>query len=212
VEHDDLPRGDSLGSRRNLITAAWVAAGCRKLPRRAARDAPLCAAIGTTPSFVRLWQTKGIVRWVLLVIFTFSAAAVILSAANGDDLPEGKGKAIFVRMCSDCHGLDQVTSSKYPKKQWTYVVDDMVSRGATGSDEDVEAVISYLSRNFGKPVNINTSSAKEIEAGLSFTAAQSELLARYRTDKGPFKTYEDLLKVPGLDAGLLDEQKKNILF
>ena len=151
-------------------------------------------------------------RWVLLVIFTFSVAAVILSAANRDDLPEGKGKAIFVRMCSDCNGLDQVTSSKYPKKQWTYVVDDMVSRGATGSDEDVEAVISYLSRNFGKPVNINTSTAKEIEAGLSFTAAQSELLVRYRTDKGAFKTYEDLLKVPGLDAGLLEEQKKNILF
>jgi len=91
-------------------------------------------------------------------------------------------------------------------------VDDMVSRGAAGSDEDVNSVIGYLSRNFGKPLNINTSTAKEIEAGLSFTAAQSELLVQYRTDKGPFKTYEDLRKVPGLDAGLLEEQKKNILF
>jgi competence protein ComEA len=152
------------------------------------------------------------VRWVLFVISTFGVAAVILNAANRDDLPEGKGKDIFVRMCSDCHGLDQVTSSKYPKKQWTYVVDDMVSRGAAGSDEDVNSVIGYLSRNFGKPLNINTSTAKEIEAGLSFTAAQSELLVQYRTDKGPFKTYEDLRKVPGLDAGLLEEQKKNILF
>jgi competence protein ComEA len=153
------------------------------------------------------------VRWVLFVISTFSMAALILDAANNsDDLPEGKGKAIFVRMCSNCHGLDQVTTSRYPKKQWAYVVDDMVSRGAEGSDEDVNSVIGYLSRNFGKPVNINTSTAKEIEAGLSFTAAQSELLVRYRTDKGAFKTYEDLLKVPGLDAGLLEEQKKNILF
>jgi competence protein ComEA len=152
------------------------------------------------------------VRWLLFVISTFSAAAVILSAAISDDLPEGKGKAVFVRMCSDCHGLDQVTASKYPKKQWTYVVDDMVSRGAAGSDEDVNSVIGYLSRNFGKPVNINTSTAKEIETGLSFTAAQSELLVKYRTDKGAIKTYEDLLKVPGLDANLVEEQKKNILF
>jgi competence ComEA-like helix-hairpin-helix protein len=152
------------------------------------------------------------VRWLLFVISTFGVAAVILSAANSDDLPEGKGKAVLIRMCSDCHGLDQVTTSRYPKKQWAYVVDDMVSRGAEGSDEDVNSVIGYLSRNFGKPVNINTSTAKEIEAGLSFTAAQSELLVRYRTDKGAFKTYEDLLKVPGLDAGLLEEQKKNILF
>ena len=151
-------------------------------------------------------------RWLLLLISALGLASLILAAAQGDDLPEGKGKAVFLRMCSDCHGLDQVTSARNPKKQWTYVVDDMVSRGAEGSEEDVTAVIGYLSRNFGKPLNINTSSAKEIEDGLSFTAAQSELLVRYRTDKGAFKTYEDLLKVPGLDAESLEEQKKNILF
>ena len=88
----------------------------------------------------------------------------------------------------------------------------MVTRGAEGSDDDVNSVVGYLSRNFGKPLNINTSTAKEIEDGLSFTAAESQLLVRYRTEKGAFKTYEDLLKVPGLDAKLLEEQKKNILF
>ena len=115
-------------------------------------------------------------------------------------------------MCSNCHGLDQVTSVQNSKKQWSNVVDDMVSRGAEGSDEDVNAVISYLSRNFGKPVNINTATAKEIEDGLSFTAAQSASIVQYRTDKGAFKTFDDLAKVPGLDAGLLEEQKKNIVF
>lgn len=138
--------------------------------------------------------------------------AVILNATSGDDLPEGKGKAVFVTMCSNCHGLDQVTAVKNSKKQWTYVVDDMVSRGAEGSEEDVNSVISYLARNFGQPLNINTSTAKQIVDGLAFTTAQAELLVRYRTDKGPFKTFDDLLKVPGLDAGLLEEQKKNILF
>jgi competence ComEA-like helix-hairpin-helix protein len=145
------------------------------------------------------------------MISTFGLA-VILNANNGDDLPEGKGKATFLNMCSNCHGIDQVTSVKNSKKQWANVVDDMVSRGAEGSEEDANSVIGYLSRNFGKPLNINTSTAKEIEAGLSFTAAQAELLVRYRTDKGAFKTYEDLAKVPGLDAELLEEQKKNILF
>ena len=151
-------------------------------------------------------------RSLLLLISTLSLGAVILSGANGDDLPEGKGKDVFVKMCSNCHELDRVTSTRYPRKQWAYVVDDMVSRGAEGSDEDVNSVISYLSRNFGKPVNVNTATAKEIEAGLSFTPAQSEQLVRYRTEKGAFKTYGDLLKVPGLDADLLEEQKKNILF
>jgi competence protein ComEA len=87
-----------------------------------------------------------------------------------------------------------------------------VTRGAEGSDEDAAAVVSYLTRNFGKPVNVNTSTAKEIENGLSFSAAQSEALVRYRSNNGAFKKYDDLMKVPGIDAKLLDEQRKNIQF
>jgi competence ComEA-like helix-hairpin-helix protein len=151
-------------------------------------------------------------RWMLLVISISGLTSAILNAAASDDLPDGKGKEVFSKMCSNCHGLDQVTGVKNSKKQWTYVVDDMVSRGAEGTDDEVNAVVSYLSRNFGKPVNINTATAQEIEAGLSFTTAQSASIVQYRTDKGPFKTYDDLAKVPGLDAGLLDEQKKNIQF
>jgi competence ComEA-like helix-hairpin-helix protein len=151
-------------------------------------------------------------RWVLSAIAAFGLAAVLFSAAAQDDLPDGKGKAILLRMCNNCHTLDQVTAAQYSKKRWSYVVDDMVSRGAEGSEEEVNSLVSYLSRNFGKPVNINTSTAKEIENDLSFSAADSELLVRYRTEKGAFKTYEDLVKVPDLDAKLLEEQKKNILF
>jgi competence protein ComEA len=105
-----------------------------------------------------------------------------------------------------------VTSTRYSKKFWGSVVDDMVSRGAEGSDEDVNLVINYLSRNFGKPVNINTATAKEIETGLSFTAAESEAVVKYRTEKGAFKSYEEIVKVPGLNGELLEEQKKNIVF
>ena len=148
-------------------------------------------------------------RWLLLIISISIFGAVILSA---DDVPEGKGKDTFLRMCSNCHEIERVTGTKNSKKQWTYVVDDMVSRGAEGSDEDVASVIGYLARNFGQPLNINSASAKQIEAGLSFTPAQAETIVKYRTEKGAFKTYEELLKVPGLDAALLEEQKKNIVF
>ena len=151
-------------------------------------------------------------RWVVSVMFISGFAAGILAAFQGDSLPDGKGKEVVQRMCTNCHGLDQVTSARYSKKYWGSVVDDMVSRGAEGSDEDVNVVIDYLSRNFGKPVNINTATAKEIETGLSFTAAQSEALVKYRTEKGAFKSYEELRKVPGLNNYLLEEQKKNIVF
>jgi competence protein ComEA len=136
----------------------------------------------------------------------------MLRASNSQDLPDGKGKDVVLKMCANCHEIERVTSSRFSRKAWADLVDDMVSRGAEGSDQDVTAVVSYLSRNYGKPVNINAASAKEIENGLGFSTAASELVVRYRNDNGGFKTYDDLLKVSGLDTALLEEQKKNIQF
>lgn len=157
-----------------------------------------------------MWQAEKMIRWVLLAIPV--SLSIILLSAQGDSLPEGKGKDALEHVCTNCHGLDQVTSQRYSKSYWATVVDDMVSRGATGSDEDLNAIVSYLGRNFGKPVNINTATAKEIETGLSFTPAAAEIVVKYRADKGAIKSFEDLQKVPGLDRDLLDEQKKNIVF
>jgi len=146
-------------------------------------------------------------RW---VPFLFLTGVLVAIAAQDDSLPQGRGKDVFMKMCVNCHGLDQVTSQKYTKSHWREVVTDMMSRGAEGSDEDATAVVSYLARNFGKPVNINTASAKEIETGLSFSAAESEAIVKFRTDHGAFKTVDDVAKVPGIDAKLLDEQRNNI--
>lgn len=150
-------------------------------------------------------------RWVVLLCST-CFLAILLRATVQDDLPDGKGQDVVLRMCTNCHGTEVFTANRYAMKRWTSVVDQMVSMGAAGSDEDASLVVSYLTRFFGQPLNINTSTAKQIEDGLSFTAAESELLVKYRTEKGPLKTYEELLKVPGLNADLLDEQKNNIRF
>jgi competence ComEA-like helix-hairpin-helix protein len=151
-------------------------------------------------------------RWVMVVLPILAGVVVIGSASPQDELPDGKGKDVMQRMCQQCHGLDQVTNGKRTKKSWMNVVDDMVTRGAEGSDADQSAVVSYLSRNFGKPININTATAKEITEAFAFTPEQSEALVRYRTDNGGFKKFEDLQKVPGVDAAVWDEQKKNIQF
>ena len=151
-------------------------------------------------------------RRLLLAPLVICIAGIALSAAENEDLPEGNGKEIFVRMCSNCHALMRVTKVRFHRNFWESVVDDMVSRGAEGTEEEASLVVGYLTRNFGKPVKINQATAKEIQAGLSFTVAQSELLVRHRTEHGPFKAFEDLLKVQGLNGKRLDEQKKNIEF
>ena len=147
-----------------------------------------------------------------LLAFLVCIAPLHLLADENEDLPEGNGKETFVQMCSNCHALKRVTKTRYPKKFWESVVDDMVSRGAEGTEEEASIVVSYLSRNFGKAIDINKATAKQIQAILYFSPAQSELIVRYRTDHGNFKSFEDLQKIEGINAKLLDEQKKNILF
>ncbi|MBY0506537.1 MAG: helix-hairpin-helix domain-containing protein [Bryobacteraceae bacterium] len=129
-----------------------------------------------------------------------------------DDLPEGAERETFVKMCSNCHAVARITKVKFSKRFWTTVVDDMVSKGAEGTEEETEAVISYLARHFGKPVNVNTSTAKQLQEGLSFAAADAEKIVKYREANGPLKSWEDFAKIPGLNPKVLDEQKKNVLF
>ena len=138
--------------------------------------------------------------------------AMVPLMAQEDGLPAGKEKETFLRMCSNCHTMSRVTKTRFTKKFWASIVDDMVSRGAEGTEEDAELVISYLSRHFGKAVNINMATAKEIQEGLSFKAVEAELVVKHRTDNGALKDFEDLLKVAGLNAKLLEEQRKNIQF
>ena len=144
-------------------------------------------------------------------IFGLALASPLWSAAQ-DNLPDGAGKDVLLKMCVNCHGVDRVTGAQYSRKMWVGVVDDMVNRGAEGSDDEISTLVAYLARNFGKPVNVNSATAKELADGLSFSSADAEVVVKYRADHGEFKTYEDLLKVPGIDQKLLEEQKKNIQF
>ncbi len=86
------------------------------------------------------------------VILGISAVCYLSAAflASGQDLPEGEGKAQFQRICSACHGVDVVTRMRLGKAEWAGVVEDMVSRGAQGKQDELQSVTSYLAANFGK--------------------------------------------------------------
>jgi mono/diheme cytochrome c family protein len=70
--------------------------------------------------------------------------------AGADDLPDGPGKDTFVNVCGQCHGLDVITGLKHTKAEWKAVVDDMAAYGASAKDEELDAIVNYLARNFGK--------------------------------------------------------------
>ncbi len=69
---------------------------------------------------------------------------------HAQTLPPGKGKAEFQRICSNCHGVSMATSQRMDQAQWTGVVNDMVSKGAQGTQQDFDNIIAYLTANYGK--------------------------------------------------------------
>ena len=95
---------------------------------------------------------------------------------------------------------------------WQSVADDMKSRGADATDADFRAIVQYLAKYFGPPVHINTDAAASLQSSLGLTADEAAAIVKYRTDKGPFKEWADVMKVPGLDASKLAGLQNRIKF
>src|ERR1700691_3420338 len=128
---------------------------------------------------------------------------ILLFATLAQDLPDGPGKAEVLKLCRDCHDLDTVTMENRTKDGWKKTVAKMGERGAEGTDEQFEAVIQYLSKNFGR-INVNTATADEIVAGIGFSAKEADAIVGYRDKNGVYKDWTDLKKVDGLDAAKVD--------
>ena len=125
------------------------------------------------------------------------------------DLPEGPGKKEVLAICRDCHDLDTVTAENRTRDGWKKMVAKMGERGAEGTDEQFEAVIAYLTKNFGR-TNVNKAPAEEIVSGLDFSAKEAAAIVQYREKNGPFKTWQDLTKVEGLDPARVEAKKDHI--
>lgn len=147
-------------------------------------------------------------RFALVVCPLFLVAV----ARAQDDLPAGPGKDTVQKVCTACHDLGAVQSMTGDKEVWQSLADDMRSRGADGSDEDFKAIVTYLSKYYGQPVNVNTAAAKDLETQLDLTSAEAAAIVKYRTDKGNFKVFADLSKVPSLDVSKIEPLKKRIKF
>jgi hypothetical protein len=79
----------------------------------------------------------------------FPGASAKPQAAKPGELPEGPGKSAVLRVCGDCHSVEQAVSMRGSEKDWKDIVDLMIDRGATGSEDDFRSILSYLSKNFG---------------------------------------------------------------
>ncbi len=145
------------------------------------------------------------------------AACVLMNGRGGQaqetpgTLPGASGKQVVVRMCTGCHDVETVIGSRRTKLGWRQNVDDMISRGAEGSEEDVDAVVAYLTTYFGK-VNVNTATAEDLEKVLELSEKEAQEIVSYREKNRTIKDFEELKKVPGVSAEKLQAKRGLIAF
>jgi hypothetical protein len=84
----------------------------------------------------------------MALILTTLATALPMAAQNDTTLPDGPGKAIVQRMCVGCHKVKVIASKHATKDQWSTIVQQMVSRGADGTDEEIDIVVDYLATHY----------------------------------------------------------------
>ena len=132
--------------------------------------------------------------------------------AQPQDLPEAKGRDLYEKICGACHGTDVVFKTRTTKEKWKVTVDEMASRGAEGTDEQLDTIIDYLAKCFGPRVNVNKAAAQELETQFELTPKESAAIVQYRQDKGDFKEVADLKNVPGLDFSKIESVRYRVIF
>lgn len=143
-----------------------------------------------------------------------SVLAIVAIAAGQEkksNLPDGPGKDSLEQVCSACHELETVTAARRTKGAWQRTIQDMIDRGAEGSDEDMAAILSYLTTFFGR-VNVNAASAQELQKALELSEKEAQAIVAYREHNGRINNFDELTKIPGVDAGKLQAKRGWIAF
>jgi quinoprotein glucose dehydrogenase len=70
--------------------------------------------------------------------------------ADGPPLPDGEGKELVTRICTQCHGTAVFSKMRMGRAAWDDEVTAMVQKGAEGTEDEFRKVVEYLVKNFGK--------------------------------------------------------------
>ena len=129
--------------------------------------------------------------------------------SGGFGAPPGPGRDAMLKMCSGCHGLRTSLARRRTRPEWQAVVDTMASIGAPGTKDDIAATVGYLSLRYGQ-VDVNTATATEFQEIIGLTAAEAAAIVEFRTHEGGIKSFDQLLKVPGVDPSKISGMKDRI--
>ncbi len=120
------------------------------------------------------------------------------------------------RMCKGCHEMARSISPRQDRAAWAQTMSKMAAFGMKSTPKDFELVLDYLAKNYPADevpkLNVNSATAIELESALGLLRSQARALLAYRDQNGPFKTIDDLKKVPNIDPAKIDAKKDRIAF
>jgi competence ComEA-like helix-hairpin-helix protein len=117
----------------------------------------------------------------------------------------------FTKVCVRCHPSDKVVEGRRYPAQWDQVIEQMVARGATGTDAEYDVIYDYLVAQYGR-VAINTAPADEIAQVLHLEPNVADAIVQHRTGAGKFTDFDALAAVPGVPVAALEKLRDAIVF
>jgi competence protein ComEA len=130
------------------------------------------------------------------------------SSGNPADDPANE---LFIQTCNRCHDAARITALRRTKTEWEEIINKMIERGATGSEEDLMTVFGYLRRHYGK-VYINSAPIEELTTTLGLTNKDADAIVAFRKANGNFADLDAVKKVPDIDLKNLEDHKDAVAF
>lgn len=161
---------------------------------------------------VRFVGNPSMTRKVMWALATACCVSLPVEVATGRQQPQGslKGEDVLQSRCSTCHELERALAFPRTRRGWESVLADMVNNGAQLEAGELEALLAFLTEQYGL-VNVNAATAEELVA-LGLSEKDARTIVSYRTAHGPFADFAGLRGVPGLDVGRVDAVRDQVVF
>ena len=89
-------------------------------------------------------------RLALMLSIALLPAAARVSLAQDYLLANAPGKDLVTGACESCHGIETVIKHKRSPAQWDDVVQQMIQRGVSVTDEQKKLMLTYLNGHYGQ--------------------------------------------------------------
>lgn len=142
----------------------------------------------------------------LLLLTSASAPLAAAPVFEGDPA----NKAAVDQVCTRCHQNGMFLTTPRSWIRWTDVFRTMSARGATGTDAELDRVVTFFLENL-TVISVNASPGNELGPVLGASDAVVDAIL-LRRETQPFRDFDELAVFPGLDRTTLKRRRARILF